>query len=38
MKEKVSDYLKDAYWVEPYPYDVVRKRLGFDIRERSKPA
>ena len=37
MKE-VSDSLKDGYWEEPYPYDAVRKRLGFDVRERTKPA
>lgn len=41
MKE-VSDYLKDENWAswedDVYPYDAVRKRLGFDIRERSKPA
>lgn len=34
----VSDYLKDEHWADPYPYDAVRKRLGFDIRERTKPA
>ena len=37
MKE-VSDNLKDEHWAEPYPYDAVRKRLGFDVRERTKPA
>ena len=37
MKE-VSDYLKDKTWDEPYPYDAVRERLGFDVRERTKPA
>lgn len=36
MKE-VSDSLKDdASW--DYPYDALRKRLGFDIRERTQPA
>ena len=38
MKESVSDCLKDAYWDDPYPYDAVRERLGFDVRERTKPA
>lgn len=38
MKESVSDSLKDAPWEDPYPYDAVRKRLGFDIRERTQPA
>ena len=37
MKD-INDSLKDRHWEEPYPYDAVRKRLGFDIRERSKPA
>ena len=45
MKE-VNHYLTNKKWEdlrdkrgeEPYPYDAVRKRLGFDIRERSKPA
>ena len=37
MKE-VNDYLRDKTWEDPYPYDAVRKRLGFDIRERSRPA
>ena len=37
MKE-VSDYLKDESWPCPYPYNKVRERLGFDIRERTNPA
>ena len=38
MRE-VSDWLKDESWGdETYPYDALRKRLGFDIRERTKPA
>ena len=36
--KKVNHYLTDKTWEKPYPYDAVRKRLGFSIRERSKPA
>ena len=38
MKEQVSDMLKDEAWEDPYPYDALRAGLGFDIRERTKPA
>lgn len=43
MKE-VSDYLTDERWLEdktwgePYPYNAVRKRLGFVMSERARPA
>ena len=35
--KKVNHYLTDKMWPS-YPYDAVRKLLGFSIRERSKPA
>ena len=38
LMKYVSDYLKNDSWEKPYPYDAVRKRLGFDIRERTRPA
>ena len=37
MRE-VSEHLKTETWEDPYPYDALRQVLGFDIRERSKPA
>ena len=38
LMKGVSDRLKDDMWENPYPYDAVRKRLGFDVRERTRPA